>query len=124
MKWIDFFYMQPLVDKDQAVRNAESLKANNQPVGVPALPVFNQEQYQTAQGWIQPYINVPTAQFKPFTDSIFDQTLVAEPSPSTQSVYHALDTVVQAVLTNKNANVDQLLTTANDQAQQAIKSGK
>jgi ABC-type glycerol-3-phosphate transport system substrate-binding protein len=124
MKWIDFFYMQPLVDKDQAVRNAESLKANNQPVGVPALPVFNQEQYQTAQGWIQPYINVPTAQFKPFTDNICDQTLVAEPSPSTQSVYHALDTVVQAVLTNKNANVDQLLATANDQAQQAIKSGK
>jgi hypothetical protein len=31
---------------------------------------------------------------------------------------------VQAVLTNKNANVDQLLATANDQAQQAIKSGK
>ena len=29
-----------------------------------------------AQSWIQPYINVPTAQFKPFTDSIFDQTLV------------------------------------------------
>jgi ABC-type glycerol-3-phosphate transport system substrate-binding protein len=124
VKWIDFYYMQPLVNQEQAVRNAKSLAANNQPVGVPALPIFNQEQYALSQTWIQSYINVPTAQFKPFTDNVFNQTLAAEPSPSTQSIYHALDTVVQAVLTTKNANIDQLLSAANGQAQQAISTGK
>jgi hypothetical protein len=39
-------------------------------------------------------------------------------------VYHALDPAVQAVLTNKNANIDQLVSTANDVAQAAIQQGK
>ena len=33
--------------------------ANKQPVGVPALPIFNKEQYDLANTWIKPYINVP-----------------------------------------------------------------
>ena len=43
---------------------------------------------------------------------------------STQSVYHSLDPVVQAVLTDKNANVVQLLQQANSAAQDAISQGK
>ena len=35
MKWINFFYMSPLVNKEQAIRNAKTLVANKQPVGVP-----------------------------------------------------------------------------------------
>ena len=42
---------------------------------------------------------------KPFTTGIFNQKLVPEPAASTQSVYHALDPVVQAVLTDRNANI-------------------
>jgi multiple sugar transport system substrate-binding protein len=124
VKWIDFFYEQPLVDQAQAIRNAQTLQAGKQPVGVPALPVFNQAQYDLANTWIKSYINVPQDQMKPFTDSIFTQTLVAEPAASTQSVYHSLDTVVQAVLTQKGANIDQLLKGANDTAQGLITQGK
>jgi hypothetical protein len=91
---------------------------------VPALPVFNQAQYELANTWIKSYINVPQDQMKPFTDSIFKQTLAAEPAASTQSVYHSLDTVVQAVLTQKGANIDQLLKSANDTAQSLISQGK
>ncbi|HEY3922344.1 MAG TPA: extracellular solute-binding protein, partial [Gaiellaceae bacterium] len=36
VKWIDFYYEQPLVNKLQAVRNARTLSASKQPVGVPA----------------------------------------------------------------------------------------
>jgi ABC-type glycerol-3-phosphate transport system substrate-binding protein len=123
VKWIDFFYEQPLVSKPQAIRNAQTLVANKQPVGVPALPLFNLTQYNLANTWIKPYINVPLAQMKPFTTGVFKQKLVPEPEASTQSVYHALDPVVQAVLTDKNADIVSLLSQANSSAQSSISSG-
>ena len=61
---------------------------------------------------------------KPFTTGIFNQKLIPEPAASTQSVYHSLDPVVQAVLTDKNANIAQLLQQANSAAQDAISQGK
>ena len=124
VKWIDFYYEQPLIDQQQAIRNAKTLVASKQPVGVPALPVFDKQQYELANTWIKSYINVPQPQMAPFMDKIFDQPLVPEPAASTQSVYHALDPVVQAVLTDKNANIDQLLKAANEAAQAAISQGK
>ncbi len=123
VKWIDFYYEQPLVNEKQAVRNAQTLAENKQPVGVPALPVFNQAQYDLANTWIKPYINVPIKQMTPFTKGIFSQTLIPEPEASTQSVYHALDAVVEDVLTNQNANIPSLLSQANASAQTAIKAG-
>jgi ABC-type glycerol-3-phosphate transport system substrate-binding protein len=123
MKWIDFYYEQPLVSKAQAIRNAKTLSEGKQPVGVPALPIFNKAQYLLANQWIKPWINVPVKQMLPFTTGIFQQTLIAEPEASTQSVYHVLDPVVEAVLTNKNANIQSLLKTANGAAQSAISQG-
>ena len=123
MKWISFFYEQPLVSKKQAIRNAKTLVANHQPVGVPALPLFNKKQYDLANKWIKPYINVPLGQMKPFLKGIFKQKLIPEPEASTQSVYNALNAVVEAVLTNKDTDVQQMLQQANAQAQAAINQG-
>ena len=123
VKWIDFYYERPLVDKQRAISNAQTLAASKQPVGVPALPIFNQAQYDLANTWIKPFINVPLNQMKPFTTGIFKQTLIPEPEASTQSVYHALDAVVESVLTNKNTNVVQMLQQANSTAQSAIQAG-
>jgi ABC-type glycerol-3-phosphate transport system substrate-binding protein len=123
VKWIDFFYERPLVNKAQAIRNAKTLVASKQPVGVPALPIFNKKQYDVANTWIKPYINVPQNQMKPFLTNIFNQRLIAEPAASTQAVYHSLDAAVEAVLTDKNANVVQLLQQANDTAQNLIRQG-
>jgi ABC-type glycerol-3-phosphate transport system substrate-binding protein len=124
VKWIDFYYERPLVDKAQAIRNAKTLVASKQPVGVPALPLFNKAQYDLANTWIKPYINVPQVQMKPFTTGIYKQRLIPEPAASTQSVYHSLDAPVEAVLTDKNANVQQLLDQANSAAQALISQGK
>jgi multiple sugar transport system substrate-binding protein len=124
VKWIDFYYEQPLISKSQAIRNARTLTASKQPVGVPALPVFNQVQYTLANTWIKPYINVPLAQMKPFITGIFGQKVVPEPGASTQSVYHALDAVVEAVLTDQNADIASLLKQANSTAQLAFKQGR
>jgi hypothetical protein len=60
---------------------------------------------------------------KPFLTDVFGQTLIPEPAASTQSVYKALDPVVEAVLTNKNADIQSLLAQANQTAQGAISSG-
>ena len=65
--WIDFYYMKKLLTQDGAVADAKALKANNQPVGVPALPIFDKATYDESQAWIKDYINVPTDQMTPFT---------------------------------------------------------
>jgi multiple sugar transport system substrate-binding protein len=117
VNWIDFYYMNKLLTQEGAVADAQALKANNQPVGVPALPIFDKATYDQSQEWIKDYINVPTAQMTPFTSKIFDQPLVNEPTLHTQDLYAALDPVVQAVLTDQNADIDALLSAANTQVQ-------
>ena len=121
--WIDFYYMQKLLTQDGALADAQALKANNQPVGVPALPIFDKATYDESQTWIKDFINVPTAQMTGFTSKIFDQKLVNEPTVHTQDLYAALDPVVQAVLTDKNADIDALLGAANTQIQAIIDKG-
>jgi ABC-type glycerol-3-phosphate transport system substrate-binding protein len=123
VKWIDFYYIQKLISQEGAVADAQALKANNQPVGVPALPIFDKATYDASQEWIKEYINVPTNQMTPFTSKIFDQQIVTEPTAHTQELYAALDPVVQAVLTDKNADIDALLESANKQIQTILDAG-
>ena len=61
---------------------------------------------------------------KPFTDRHLQPDAVPEPAASTQSVYHSLDAVVEAVLTDKNANIPQLLNEANSAAQAPDPAGQ
>jgi multiple sugar transport system substrate-binding protein len=117
VNFIDFYYMNKLLTQEGAVADAKALKANNQPVGVPALPIFDKATYDESQTWIKDFINVPTAQMTSFTSKIFEQPIVTEPTAHTQDLYSALDPVVQAVLTDKNADIDALLEAANKQIQ-------
>ncbi len=117
VKWIDFFYMKKLADKDAAVLDAKTKAASKQPVGAPELPVFDKATYDESLGWVADYVNVPLAQMKPYTDKMFDQQLVTEPTRSTQEVYKLLDPVVQSVLTNKDADIADLLKKADAEAQ-------
>jgi ABC-type glycerol-3-phosphate transport system substrate-binding protein len=121
--WIDFYYIQKLITEEGAIADAKALTANNQPVGVPALPIFDKATYDQSQVWIKDYINVPVAQMTPFTSKIFDQPLINEPTAHTQELYAALDPVVQAVLTDKNADIDALLEGANTQIQAILDAG-
>jgi ABC-type glycerol-3-phosphate transport system substrate-binding protein len=123
IEWIDFYYMNKLLTEEGAVLDAQALLANNQPVGVPALPIFDKATYDESQVWIKDYINVPMAQMTAFTSKIFDQPLVNEPVARTQDLYAALDPVVQAVLTDQNADIDSLLDAANAQIQAILDQG-
>ncbi|WP_149203307.1 ABC transporter substrate-binding protein [Actinotalea subterranea] len=123
VRWIDFFYLSKLLDEEQAVADAEVRADNGQAVGTPVLPIFSREQYELSLEWVADYINVPLEQMVGYTDVMFDQPVVGEPSRSTQETYGALDTVVQAVLTDDNADIDALLETANTQVQALLDEG-
>ena len=77
--WIDWYYMQKLLDEDAAVLDAKTLAESDQAVGTPLLPVLDRETYEESLTWIEPYINVPRDQMTPFTDGIWEQTPVGEP---------------------------------------------
>jgi ABC-type glycerol-3-phosphate transport system substrate-binding protein len=117
VKWIDFYYLSKLRDQEQAVADAQVRFDAAQPVGTPVLPIFSRDQYETALGWVQDYVNVPLDQMTGYTDVMFDQPVVGEPSRATQETYAAMDTLVQAVLTDENADLDALVEQANTEIQ-------
>lgn len=61
------------------------------------------------------YQNVPAQNYLPFVNA--GLKLRAEPRNQTQKMYAQLDTVMQAILTNANANPQQLLDDAAKQFQ-------
>ncbi|KQQ93017.1 sugar ABC transporter substrate-binding protein [Leifsonia sp. Leaf325] len=117
VKWIDWYYMQKLLNEDAAQADAQALADSDQAVGTPVLPVLDKATYDQQQEWIKPYVNVPTDQMAGFFDGIFDQKPVGEFKGQTQPIYGLLDNVIQAVLTDENADVDALLTKADSDAQ-------
>jgi multiple sugar transport system substrate-binding protein len=122
VKWIDYYYMQSQYNETAAVNAAKLSIASKQPVGVPEVPVFDQKTYQDTLNWTSSYVNVPLSQFAPYTNSEFKQQIIAEPESQTQALYGKLDPVVQAVLTNKNADIPTLLEQANTQIQSLLDS--
>ncbi|HTI27814.1 MAG TPA: hypothetical protein VL652_42930 [Kutzneria sp.] len=117
VKWIDFYYMQKQTNQDAAVADAKTTADSGEVVGAPELPVFDKAQYDQRMKWVAQYVNVPVKQMAPYTDKMFDQPLVPEPTKSTQQVYALLDPVVQKVLTDRNASIPALLADAQLQAQ-------
>jgi ABC-type glycerol-3-phosphate transport system substrate-binding protein len=117
VKWIDFYYMAKLTVQDAAVLDAKTLAESDAPVGAPQLPVFDKATYDEMLGWTAEYVNVPLEQMTPYTDNMFDQPLLTEPTRSTQEVYGLLDPVVQSVLTDRGADIGALLEQAQADAQ-------
>lgn len=124
IKWIDFHYLRKYTNQEAAETHAKIQVASEQPVGTPELPIFSRDQYEQYQQWIAPYVNVPLDQMTSFTSEVFDAPLINEPPIATQDIYAALDTVVQAVLTDENADIDALLEEANTKAQRAIDAAR
>jgi multiple sugar transport system substrate-binding protein len=121
VKWIDFYYGQPQVSQSASVTQSKALQAQNQIVGAPTLPLFDQATYEKQQSWIKPYATPGLLDnVAPFTSKIGSENIVPEPNKHTQDLYGALDPVVQAVLTQKNPDVDALLKAVNVKIQALI----
>lgn len=119
-KWITHWYLNRYTSEKAAVAFNQIAVNDKQPVGTPELPIFSSQNLEQYRAWIKPLINVPLDQMTGFTSKIGDAKLLNEPTVATQDVYAALDPAVQAVFTDKDANIDALLAEANTTAQRAI----
>lgn len=125
VKWLEYAYLRPAYDPDVAAENAKALsESDNAAIGVPSLPIFDEERQAKIDEAIAPYVNVNLDNFQPYRDGTADLTLTPEPSTGAQALYGVLDTVVQTVLTDENADVGALLEQAEADANQKIAAAK
>ncbi|MRG59225.1 extracellular solute-binding protein [Agromyces sp. CFH 90414] len=109
VKWMEFRALRPNYDPEVAAAYAEVSAEDGLPVGVPALPLFDEARYAEIQEAIAEFVNVPVENFDPYVASLDTLAYVAEPVVASQEIYAALDPLVQAVLTDPNADIDRLL---------------
>ncbi|REJ06464.1 extracellular solute-binding protein [Microbacterium bovistercoris] len=121
LKWTEFYWLKKYTDKDAAVAAAESSAADGRPVGSPELPIVDEKSYDTYLGWIEPYINVNRDNYTAYLTS--DLAVVPEPAIKAQELYAALDPIAQAVLTDKGADIDKLLSDAQSAVQALVDAG-
>jgi len=112
VKWMEWRALRPNYDLEVAVQTAKASAADGLPVGVPVLPIFDDETYAAYTDAIAEYINVPVENFAPYVDSLTSFEYVPEPEVSSQEIYAALDPLVQAILTDPIADIDALLADA------------
>lgn len=110
-KWIQFYEFEKYYDEAVALEDAQSNAAENNPVGLPGLPPVSDEVYDQYLSWIEPHINVPLENFESYTSSTLP--LIAEPPTATQQTYAALDPLVQQILTDEGADIEQAMNDAN-----------
>ncbi len=116
LKYIKFMNLQKYFDEDLAVANAKAAKADNAVYEQPGLAPVSSEQYDTFLGWIEPYSIIPFSNWAPYRESLPGTTLVPEPKYQGQAIYAELDNVIQAVLTDQNADIAKLLKDAQERA--------
>src|SRR5579875_895608 len=101
------------------VENSLAQQANSgQAVGAPTIVLFQGNFQQQLNALYAKYANVPLQNYQSFINAKL--TLRPEPPNQTQKMYATLDPVMQAVLTNPNADPQQLLTQAAQQFQQIL----
>ncbi|GAB3855153.1 ABC transporter substrate-binding protein [Dactylosporangium cerinum] len=119
LQWLAFRKLDPdRVDADKALD-----KEKNQPVGIPEPNIWTGASEQKLIAANTKYANVPAANYKPFNAASSGVPLKVEP-PNAQQLYAVLDTAMLKVLTDPNANIDQLLKDAETQANQILSTVK
>ncbi|MFE2681193.1 extracellular solute-binding protein, partial [Streptomyces mirabilis] len=105
LKWLDHMFLTPgagfLGDYARA-------KQNNAPVGLPEPRLFTGAADAKDQQVKKANANVPVENYQAFLDGNQSLQMKIEP-PQAQQIYSVLDGAVSAVLTKKDANIDQLL---------------
>lgn len=122
VKWVEFFYLDRFVDLEFGAQEAATEAAAKGSVPRVGLPLVAPEPYQAYLDAIADSINVPLENLETYytaTESP-DFTVVTEPPVEAQQVYGLLDTVIQAILTDENADIDQLLAQAQSAASSIV----
>lgn len=121
LKWTEYYWLDKYFTEDTAVALASAQAADKKPVGIPELPLVSDKQYDTYLGWIKDSINVDRSLYTDYLSSKLQVN--AEPSIKAQELYAALDPIVQAVLTDKNADISKLLADAQKSVQGIVDAG-
>src|SRR5262249_44081119 len=119
LTWLSFKTVNP----DRIAADNERAAGKGEPVGLPQPNIWTGPSEQKWVDATKKYANVPSQNFQPFVDGGKNIPLKLEP-PKAQEIYAALDTVMQKVLTDPNANLDQLLATAEAQVNQILATVK
>jgi ABC-type glycerol-3-phosphate transport system substrate-binding protein len=105
LKWLDHMFLTPgtgfLGDYARA-------KKNDAPVGLPEPRLFTGAADAKDQQVKKANANVPVGNYQAFLDGNQQLQMKIEP-PDAQQIYSVLDSTVSAVLTKKDADIDQLL---------------
>lgn len=120
VRWINHLDLQTYSDRTRAVEVARATVKDGGNVGVPRVSPVRPEIYEQYLGWVKAEMNVPAANVAPYAASLAKVELKTEPVTSAQEVYALLDTVVQKVLTDPNADIAALLRQAQASAQSKI----
>jgi ABC-type glycerol-3-phosphate transport system substrate-binding protein len=107
LKWIQWKYLNP----DRLEGNLQKYKDRGQPVGLPIPPIadiWTGDPRKQQEDLKAKYATMPVQNFQAYVDGSEKTKGSLEP-PQAQQVYAILDTVVQAVLTNKDADHAALL---------------
>ncbi len=120
MKWIVFHTFNKYASEENALSAAKASNKDGQPVPFIGLPLISQSAWEEYLGWIEPEINVPLENLKPYLDSSSTMPIVQEPSLGAQELFAIYDNSIQAVLGREDANIPELLKTAQKEAEQAI----
>lgn len=111
-EWISFHQFGKYESEEAARAAAQVLADQGSAVAIPGLPVVNADAYEQYLEWISDINNVPVENFRPYLDRVAEQQVQSEPPTHGQDIYAALDPVVQAVITDQNADIESLLAAA------------
>ncbi|GAB3876384.1 ABC transporter substrate-binding protein [Kibdelosporangium lantanae] len=118
LTWITWKYLNP----DRIETQIKQYAGEKQPIGLPAIPtpdIWTGDVKAKQTSLKTQYANVPEKNFQSYLDGNTKLKGNLEP-PNAQQIYAVLDGVMQAVLTNKDANIDQLLTDAEGKVNSAL----
>lgn len=116
VKWLEFRFLDQYYDLKTAATLAKAQAADGNPVPATFYAIVEPKAYQPYLDAIKPYVNVPLGNVQTYVDATRKLPVVSEPPVEAQQIYALLDTVIQAVLTRRDADIDALLQQAQRQA--------
>ncbi|WP_435212840.1 ABC transporter substrate-binding protein [Streptomyces sp. bgisy034] len=119
LKWLDHMFLTP---GDGFLGDYARAKKNDAPVGLPEPRLFTGAADAKDQQVKEANANVPVDNYQAFLDGNQSLDMKIEP-PSAQQIYSVLDGVVSAVLTKKDADIDQLLKDASGKIDSILARG-
>ena len=119
LKWLDSMFLTP---GDGFLGDYARAKQNDAPVGLPEPRLFTGAADEKDQQVKEANANVPVENYQAFLDGSQSLDKKIEP-PQAQQIYSVLDGAVSAVLTKKDADIDQLLSDASGKIDSILARG-